>query len=70
MLALAAVSFGSCAPRIVVYGYFNFPEHRALSQILIFSWLFRLIFGWIIQVVIIANITARLLIKSLDRPGG
>src|ERR1051325_6335135 len=34
----------------------------------IFPWLFRLIFGWLIPVVIIANIPARLLIKSLGQP--
>jgi len=35
----------------------------------IFPRLFRFIFGWIIPVVIVANIPARLLIKPLDHPG-
>jgi ABC-2 type transport system permease protein len=34
----------------------------------IFPWFFRIIFGWIIPVVIIANIPARLLIKSFGQP--
>jgi ABC-2 type transport system permease protein len=35
----------------------------------IFPRIFRFVFGWIIPVVIIANIPARLLIKPLGQPG-
>jgi len=51
----------------LVYGYFNFLNIARYPDA-IFPWLFRLIFGWIIPVVIIANIPARLLIKSLGQP--
>jgi ABC-2 type transport system permease protein len=35
----------------------------------IYPRIFRFVFGWIIPVVIIANIPARLLIKPLGQPG-
>src|SRR5882757_5676178 len=67
MLGLAAVSFWIIRAQGLVYGYFNFLNIARYPDV-IFPWLFRLIFGWIIPVVIIANIPARLLIKSLGQP--
>ena len=67
MLGLAAVSFWIIRAQGLVYGYFNFLNIARYPDV-IFPWLFRIVFGWIIPVVIIANIPARLLIKSLDRP--
>src|SRR5919206_2021440 len=67
MLALAAVSFWIVRAQGLVYGYFNFLNIARYPDV-IFPWLFRLIFGWIIPVVIIANIPARLLIKPLGQP--
>jgi ABC-2 type transport system permease protein len=67
MLALAAVSFWIVRAQGLVYGYFNFLNIARYPDA-IFPWLFRVIFGWIIPVVIIANIPARLLIKSLGQP--
>jgi ABC-2 type transport system permease protein len=67
MLALAAVSFWIIRAQGLVYGYFNFLNIARYPDV-IFPWLFRLIFGWVIPVVIIANIPARLLIKSLGQP--
>src|SRR6266542_1733511 len=67
MLSLAAVSFWIVRAQGLVYGYFNFLNIARYPDA-IFPWLFRLIFGWIIPVVIIANIPARLLIKSLGQP--
>jgi ABC-2 type transport system permease protein len=67
MLGLAAVSFWIIRAQGLVYGYFNFLNIARYPDA-IFPWLFRLIFGWIIPVVIIANIPARLLIKSLGQP--
>jgi ABC-2 type transport system permease protein len=64
MLSLAAVSFWIVRAQGLVYGYFNFLNIARYPDT-IFPWLFRLIFGWIIPVVIIANIPARLLINSL-----
>jgi len=73
MLALAAVSFWIVRAQGLVYGYFNFLNIARYPDV-IFPQVFRWIFGWIIPVIIVANIPARLLIKSLgavareDRP--
>ena len=67
MLGLAAMSFWIIRAQGLVYGYFNFLNIARYPDV-IFPWIFRLIFGWIIPVVIIANIPARLLIKSFGQP--
>jgi ABC-2 type transport system permease protein len=68
MLTLAAVSFWIVRAQGLVYGYFNFL-HIARYPDVIFPKIFLFVFGWIIPVVIVANIPARLLIKSLGQPG-
>src|SRR3954467_8121968 len=68
MLSLAAVSFWIVRAQGLVYGYFNFLNIARYPDV-IFPKLFRIIFGWIVPVVIVANIPARLLIKSLGQPG-
>src|SRR6202022_4560743 len=68
MLSLAAVSFWIIRAQGLVYGYFNFLNIARYPDV-IYPRLFRFIFGWIIPVVIVANIPARLLIKSLGQPG-
>src|ERR1700682_4900167 len=67
MLTLAAISFWVVRAQGLVYGYFNFL-HIARYPDVIFPQIFRFIFGWIIPVIIIANIPARLLIKPLGQP--
>jgi len=68
MLSLAAVSFWIVRAQGLVYGYFNFLNIARYPDV-IYPRLFRFVFGWIIPVVIVANIPARLLIKSLGQPG-
>jgi len=68
MLSLAAVSFWIVRAQGLVYGYFNFLNIARYPDV-IFPRLFRFVFGWIIPVVIVANIPARLLIKPLGEPG-
>src|SRR3954447_10036585 len=68
MLALAAVSFWIVRAQGLVYGYFNFLNIARFPDV-IFPQVFRWVFGWIIPVIIVANIPARLLIKSLGQPG-
>jgi ABC-2 type transport system permease protein len=68
MLSLAAVSFWIIRAQGLVYGYFNFLNIARYPDA-IFPPLFRIIFGWVIPVVIVANIPARLLIKSFGQPG-
>src|SRR6266481_809465 len=67
MLGLAAVSFWIVRAQGLVYGYFNFLNIARYPDV-IFPRIFRFIFGWIVPVVIIANIPARLLIKPLGQP--
>ena len=67
MLTLAAISFWIVRAQGLVYGYFNFLNIARYPDV-IFPRLFRFIFGWIIPVIIIANIPARLLIKPLGQP--
>src|SRR5438105_13413779 len=68
MLNLAAVSFWIVRAQGLVYGYFNFITIACYPDA-IFPRLFKIIFGWIVPVVIVANIPARLLIKSFGKPG-
>ncbi len=68
MLSLAAVSFWIVRAQGLVYGYFNFLNIARYPDV-IFPGLFRFVFSWIIPVVIVANIPARLLIKSFGAPG-
>jgi ABC-2 type transport system permease protein len=68
MLTLAAISFWIVRAQGLVYGYFNFLNIARYPDV-IFPQIFRFIFGWIIPVIIVANIPARLLIKSLGQPG-
>ncbi len=67
MLALAAVSFWIVRAQGLVYGYFNFLQIARYPDV-IFPRAFRFVFGWIIPVIIVANIPARLLIKPLSDP--
>jgi len=68
MLTLAAVSFWIIRAQGLVYGYFNFL-HIARYPDAIFPRWFRRIFSWVIPVVIVSNIPARLLVKALGQPG-
>src|SRR5256886_15016200 len=68
MLSLAAVSFWIVRAQGLVYGYFNFLNIARYPDS-IFPRLFKFIFSWIVPVVIVANVPARLLIKSLGQPG-
>ncbi|MDQ6656391.1 MAG: ABC-2 family transporter protein, partial [Verrucomicrobiota bacterium] len=67
MLALAAMSFWIVRAQGLVYGYFNFIQVARYPDA-IFPRVFRFIFGWVIPVIIVANIPARLLIKPLSNP--
>ncbi len=67
MLVLAAVSFWIVRAQGLVYGYFNFLNIARYPDV-IYPWFFRLVFSWFIPVIIVANIPARLLVKSLGQP--
>jgi ABC-2 type transport system permease protein len=67
MLTLAAISFWIVRAQGLVYGYFNFLNIARYPDV-IYPRLFRFIFSWLIPVVIVANIPARVLIKPLGQP--
>ena len=67
MLALAAVSFWIVRAQGLVYGYFNFLQIARYPDA-IFPRMFRFIFSWLVPVIIVANMPARLLIKPLEQP--
>jgi ABC-2 type transport system permease protein len=67
MLALAAVSFWIIRAQGLVYGYFNFLQIARYPDV-IFPKTFQIVFGWVIPVIIVANIPARLLVKPLSDP--
>ncbi|MDQ6624472.1 MAG: ABC-2 family transporter protein [Verrucomicrobiota bacterium] len=67
MLTLAAISFWIVRAQGLVYGYFNFLQIARYPDV-IFPRVFRFIFGWIVPVIIVANIPARLLVKPLGQP--
>jgi ABC-2 type transport system permease protein len=67
MISLAAVSFWIVRAQGLVYGYFNFLQIARYPDS-IFPRAFQFIFSWIVPVIIVANIPARLLIKPLGEP--
>src|SRR5947209_9653771 len=67
MLTLAAISFWIVRAQGLVYGYFNFLQIARYPDA-IFPRLFRFIFAWVVPVIIVANIPARLLVKPLGQP--
>ncbi len=67
MLTLAAISFWIVRAQGLVYGYFNFLQIARYPDA-IFPRLFQFVFSWIVPVIIVANIPARLLVKPLGNP--
>jgi len=67
MLSLAAVSFWIVRAQGLVYGYFNFLNIARYPDV-IFPRVFRFIFSWLVPVIIVANIPARLLIEPFEEP--
>ncbi len=63
MLTLAAISFWIVRAQGLVYGYFNFLNIARYPDV-IYPRVFRWIFSWLVPVIIVANIPARLLIKA------
>ncbi|MFL6539389.1 MAG: ABC transporter permease [Chthoniobacterales bacterium] len=67
MLTLAAISFWIVRAQGLVYGYFNFLQIARYPDA-IFPRLFSYVFSWVVPVIIVANIPARLLVKPLGQP--
>src|SRR5438046_5138168 len=65
MLNLAAVSFWIVRAQGLVYCYFNFLNSAPYSGV-IYPRLFRLIFSWVIPVVIVAHISDRVVLITVQ----
>ena len=69
MFTLATLSFWIVRAQGLIYGYFNFLSiSRYPDQV--FSGLFKLVFTWLIPVIVIANAPARLLARASEDPLG
>ena len=69
MFALATLSFWIVRAQGLIYGYFNLVNiSRYPSEV--FGGAFRWIFTWLIPVIVVANIPARILVRASIRPAG
>jgi ABC-2 type transport system permease protein len=67
MFFLATLSFWIVRAQGLIYGYFNLFNIARYPDV-IFRGLFKVIFTWIIPVIIVANIPARLLMRGFEQP--
>lgn len=68
MFALATASFWIVRAQGLIYGYYNLFNIARYPDV-VFRGVFKLVFSWLIPVIIVANIPARLLMRSLETPG-
>jgi ABC-2 type transport system permease protein len=67
MFFLASVSFWIVRAQGLIYGYYNmFNIARYPSSI--FHGVFKIIFSWIIPVIIVANVPSMILVRSFENP--
>ena len=70
MLLLSAVSFWIVRAQSLIHGYYNlFNLARYPDVIFEGTGLFKFVFSWVIPVIVVANVPARLLMGMFDRPG-
>ena len=67
MFSLATLSFWIVRAQGLIYGYFNFFNIARYPDV-VFTGTFRFIFSYLIPVIIVANIPARLLTRALESP--
>lgn len=68
MFFLATMTFWIVRAQGLIYGYYNlFNIARYPDSI--FRGIFKVIFSWLIPVIIVANIPARVLMRSFEQPG-
>lgn len=66
-LALAAASFWIVRAQGLIYGYYSMFNIGRYPDV-IYRGMFKFIFSWIIPIIVVANIPARLLIRAGDSP--
>jgi len=67
MFMLATASFWIVRAQGLIYGYFNLFNIARYPEV-VFRGVFRFVFSWIIPVIIVANIPARLLMRGFENP--
>jgi len=67
MFFLATISFWIVRAQGLIYGYFNLFNIARYPDVVFGGW-FKLVFSWIIPVIIVANVPARILMRSLEQP--
>ena len=67
MFMLSTVSFWIVRAQGLVYGYFNLFNIARYPDA-VFHGLFKVIFSWVIPVIIVANVPARILMRTFERP--
>jgi len=66
-LALATTSFWIVKAQGLIYGYYSIFNLGRYPDV-IFRGLFKFVFSWIIPVIVVSNIPARLLVRMTDAP--
>ncbi len=67
MFALATVSFWIVRAQGLIYGYYSLFNIARYPDA-VFRGVFKFVFSWFIPVIIVANIPARLLMRSFEQP--
>jgi ABC-2 type transport system permease protein len=67
MFILATVSFWIVRAQGLIYGYYNLFNIARYPEV-IFRGVFKIIFSWLVPVIIVANVPAKLLMHSSGQP--
>lgn len=67
MFMLATMAFWIVRAQGLIYGYYNLFNIARYPDA-VFRGLFKLIFSWVIPVIIVANVPARVLMRSFEQP--
>lgn len=67
MFTLATLSFWIVRAQGLIYGYFNFLSIARYPEG-VFGGVFKLIFTWLVPVIVVANAPARLLARASEQP--
>ena len=67
MFSLATLSFWIVRAQGLIYGYFNIVSIARYPDV-VFSGLFKLVFTWLVPVIVVSNVPARLLTRAGSHP--
>ena len=68
LFCLAVTSFWIVRSQGLIYGYYSLFNLGRYPDV-IFRGLFKFVFSWIIPIIVVTNVPARLLIRAADSPG-